>query len=133
MRGSRALSVNTWPNCGGTWHYQPKLLEMLQHHAEQERAINYMHPDAIEFFDSLPPVVTAFRGCDRDRVLGLSWSISQVIAKQFADGHLHPVLATAKIPRRAIFAVGVGRLEFEIIIDPKYLRKLKLRAIKSHR
>lgn len=122
--------LNTWPNCGGTWPYQPKLLDMLRHHADQERAINYMHPAAIEFFDALPPVVTAFRGCDRDRVLGLPWSISQGIAKQFADDHLHPVLATAKIGRRAIFAVSGDRLEFEIIVDPKYLRKLKLRAVK---
>jgi len=61
--------------------------------------------------------------------LDFHWSMSQKIAKQFAD----PVLATARIHRSAIFAVCIGRLEFEIIVDPKYLRKIQLRAIKSHR
>jgi hypothetical protein len=121
--------LNTWPNCGGTWPYQPKLLEMLRHHAAQESAINYMHPGATAFFHALPPMVTAFRGCGRGHVLGLSWSMDQKIAKQFAD----PVLATARIRRSAVLAVCVGRLEFEIIVDPKYLRGIQLEAIKSHR
>jgi hypothetical protein len=102
---------------------------MLRHHAEQETAaIDYMQPAALQFFDKLPPVVTAFRGCDRDRVLGLSWSPSLRLAKQYADAkHLSdPVLATAKIRWSAIFAVCIEE-NCEIVVDPKCLRELQLK------
>ena len=89
---------------------------------------DYMHPGATAFFHALPPMITAFRGCGRGHVLGISWSMDRKIAKQFAD----PVLATARIRRDAVLAVCIGRLEFEIIVDPKYLRGIQLEAIKPH-
>jgi hypothetical protein len=87
-----------------------------------------MQPAAIQFFDELPPVVTAFRGCDRDRVLGLSWSPSLRLASRYAGAeHLSdPVIATAKIRRSSIFAVCIEE-NCEIVVDPKHLRELRLR------
>ena len=126
-----SVFLNAWPGTCGSWPYQPKLLKMLRHHADQEPAIHYMQPAAIHFFDELPPVVTAFRGCDRDRVLGLSWSPSLRVADAYANAeHLSdPVLATAKIRRSAFFAVCIEE-NCEIIVDPKYLRQLQLRVVK---
>jgi hypothetical protein len=121
--------LNTWFSCAGSWPYQPKLLDMLRQHAQQEPATNYMHPAVTEFFEGLPPVVTAFRGCGRGRVLGLSWSPSQRIANLYAGAHLsHPVIATAKVPRSAIFAVFVGS-NCEIVVDPQYLREVQFEAV----
>jgi hypothetical protein len=129
-----SVFLNAWPGTCGSWPYQPRLLEMLRHHAEQEPAIDYMQPAAIEFFDELPPVVTAFRGCDCNRVLGLSWSPSLRLAKQYADReHLSdPVIATAKIRRSSIFAVCIEE-NCEIVVDPKCLRELQLRVVKPQR
>jgi hypothetical protein len=118
--------LNIWPSICGSWPYQPKLLEMLRYHADQEPAIHYMRPLAIQFFDELPPVVDVFRGCDRGRVLGLSWSPSQRLARGYAAAkHLsHPLLARAKIRRSAIFAVCIGEGDCEIVVDPKHLRQI---------
>ena len=120
--------LNAWPGTCGSWPYQPELLEMLRAHAEQDPAIDYMQPPAKQFFDELPPVVTAFRGCDRDRVLGISWSPSLRLANLYAyREHLSdPVIATAKIRRSSIFAVCIEE-NCEIVVDPKCLRELRLK------
>ena len=125
--------LNTWPNCDQTWPFQKKLLRMLRHHAGQEPAINYMHPGANEFFSLLPPMVIVFRGFPAGCSLGVSWTTTQNVAKQFALEHsgrrLNQVLATAKINKQHIFAVCVERGESEIILDPKYLQELQLSAL----
>jgi hypothetical protein len=118
--------LNTWPGTCGSWCYQPKILEKLRYHAEEEPAIHYMQPAAIQFFDELPPVVDAFRGCDRGRVPGLSWSPSQRLANGYAAKKhlLHPLLERAKIRRSAIFAVCIEEGNCEIVVDPKHLRQI---------
>ena len=92
-----------------------------------------MHPGANEFFSLLPPMVIVFRGCAAGCSLGVSWTTTQNIAKQFALEHsgrrLNQVLATAKINKKHIFAVCVERGESEIILDPKYLQELQLSAL----
>jgi hypothetical protein len=128
--------LHTWPNCGQTWPFQKTLLRMFRHHADQDSAINYMHPAANEFFSLLPPMVIVFRSCAAGCSRGVSWTTTQNIAKQFALEHsgrrLNRVLATAKVNKKHIFAVCVERGESEIIVDPKYLQELQLSALAAN-
>ena len=78
-------------------------------------------------------MVTPRGGVLADCSLGVSWTTTQNVAKQFALEHsgrrLNQVLATAKIDKKHIFAVCVERGESEIILDPKYLQELQLSAL----
>jgi hypothetical protein len=44
-----------------------------------------------EALDALPDVITVFRGCSRDRINGLSWSLDRETARSFAIGGHHDV------------------------------------------
>jgi hypothetical protein len=65
-------------------------------------------------------------------VNGLSWSIDPVKAMEFAVGHRSipvpdPVLVTAKIKRKDIFAVMTERGESEIICAPSKILSIDRR------
>jgi len=120
--------LNTWPNCDHTWPYRLEVQRMLRHYAAQEPARNYMDPINVEFLDSLPPVVTAFRGCARSRIRGISWTLEESVARKFAGASSNEkqnrVLATARIPKDAVFAACIDRGECEIIVDPERLLRV---------
>ncbi len=128
--------LNAWPGCL-SWRFRKRFIRMLRHHAEQEPAVNYMHPAAAEFFNSLPQTMIAFRGCAAECSRGLSWSTDQNVAKQFAVEHFgrssNQVLATAKIHKKHIFAVCVEEGLSEIIVDPMYMQDVHLSAMPTAR
>ncbi len=91
--------------------------------------LKFLEPDARGFFDSLPDLVTIYRGCNRSRVRGISWTTDRAVAEAFWRGHRNirwpdPVLAEAFVPKEAVFAPFVGRQESELVIDPRRLRRL---------
>jgi hypothetical protein len=63
------------------------------------------------------------------RIRGVSWTTERKIAEQYAAGHLNfevpnPVVATAQIDRKNVFAYDHGQDEYEVIVNPKGLRSL---------
>ena len=71
------------------------------------------------------------RGCSRPRVRGVSWTTDRAVAKTFARGHRgirlpEPVVATAMVPKAAIFATFTERNESEIVLDPRRLRRVRI-------
>jgi len=83
------------------------------------------------FYDSLPDEVAVYRGCSRPRMSAISWTTDRQVADIFARGHRgirvpDPVIASAVIPKSAIFTVVTSRNESEVIVDPRRLRKLAL-------
>jgi hypothetical protein len=75
------------------------------------------------------PGLQVFRGCSRARVCGIAWTMERTIAEGFARGHRgirvpDPVVASALIPKDAIFFATDDRNENEIVLNPRRLRGL---------
>ncbi len=115
-----------YSGCDDTWYMRATLLERLR---EIGFGQPHKEPDDIAFFESLPDRVKVWRGCSASRVRGLSWTTARDTALRFARGHRmiqvpNPTLASAVIPKTAIFFVVTNRKESEIILDPRRLSRL---------
>lgn len=60
-----------WPNCDDTWALKDRLLIQLRNAAAAASMVPYYSDEQRTFFESLPEVVTIYRGCSRHRVAGL--------------------------------------------------------------
>jgi hypothetical protein len=112
-----------WPSCGVSFH-QDELLKLLRRNAP---AHPFFNAGQAAFFEALPPTVTIFRGCSRDRRHGLSWSTSHKIADELGR-YLHgygitvPIeVVTSRVRREDIIAVFSDDGAQEILIDPTML------------
>jgi hypothetical protein len=127
--------MNEWSICDATWECHRALLRTLRWFARQQPASCHFTPEQSEFYDALTPVVRVFRGGERDRIRGVSWTTSRNVAKNFARGLRgpavqDPVIATAEIPKEHIFFVNLDRNESETVLDPRRLRKLDVEQYK---
>lgn len=116
-----------WPTADASWEWRTIMKDFLDHHSP---AAPFLDGKDKEFFDGLPGVVTVYRGCSSDRVRGLAWTTDIEIARQFARGHRQievpsPVVATAQIPKAAIYTVTMDRNEYEVVLNYRRLRRLK--------
>jgi hypothetical protein len=80
-----------------------------------------MEPEARRFYDSLTPIVTLYRGANRDSGKGLSWTLDLETAKGFAQGHRmlfnpHPTIFTARVRKSSIAFCCVDREESECVL-----------------
>ena len=117
-----------WPCCDETFNQRGKLLSLL---AERGTAAPFLEGRDRDFYEGLPDNVRIYRGCSVERVRGLSWTIDRAVAAAFARGHRginvpNAVVATAVIPREAIFTVATDREEQEVVIDWRRLQQVKL-------
>jgi len=70
-------------------------------------------------YNSLPDLVTVYRGNDAQRIVGLSWSTKLEVAESFARGHrvtnnANPVVATTTIAKSEIISCSNrGRMVFQ--------------------
>jgi len=120
-----------WNIFDDTWQFMPRLLRALRRNATQAPPYTQMPRVSAKIFDTLPDDVQVFRGCSRERVAGLSWSLSRDVATQFAHGHRglvvpHPVIAEATISKRAIFALMTSRAERELVLEPDKLTHIQV-------
>ncbi|MGB0609256.1 MAG: hypothetical protein ACPGNR_12680 [Paracoccaceae bacterium] len=74
------------------------------------------------WWDALPNRFFVYRGCEADRIEGLSWSIDRKVAEIFAKGHRglklqNPVIARAKINKSDVWFATNEREEQEIVWD----------------
>jgi hypothetical protein len=119
-----------WPNCDDTSALKGQLLSQLQRAASAATPIQHYSDEQRAFFESLPQVVTVYRGCSRQRIAGISWTTEAEIAIQFAHGHRQipvpdPVIVTAEIDKNDILAVFTDRSENEIICTPSRILKIE--------
>jgi len=116
-----------WPTSDNTWYCRRDIKMLLD---EREPAGPFLKGADKEFYDSLPDLVTVYRGCSSSRVRGLAWTTDLDIARRFARGHRQidvpsPVVATANVPKEAIYTVTTDRNEFEVVLNWRRLRNLK--------
>lgn len=89
----------------------------------------YLERDDLEFFDSLPEVVTIFRGSSPSRKRGMAWTTNEQVAEGFAHGHRgmrvpNGTIFTAKVGKADILSVATDREEFEVLVDPASLARV---------
>ena len=89
-----------------------------------------MEEDELEVYNSLPEMVTVYRGVtsyNNKKLKVLSWTIDTEVAKWFANrfqgkGQVY----TATISKKHILAYFGGRGEQEVVVDPSKLKDIKL-------
>ena len=117
----------TWLACDNSYRLRNRLLKVLSSRDSESRSTNYLPQDAKDFFDQLPNPFTAFRVCSKARVLGISWTTSETLAEDRAAGNgmtacRNPSLATASVPKSAVFGVYRGDKGVELAINPRRVR-----------
>jgi hypothetical protein len=80
-----------------------------------------MGPEARRLYDGLPPMITLYRGGDRQSGKGLSWTLDVETAKGFARGHRglfnpNPTIFTARVRKSSVAFVCVDREESECVL-----------------
>jgi hypothetical protein len=119
-----------WNICDDTWLIRTWWSDVLRYHSRVAPARRFMvRSEDKALFDCLPARIEIFRGCNVNRVRGLSWTTKRKIAEGFAHGHRgirveEPVVATAIIPREAVFTAIDNREESELVVNPRRLAKL---------
>lgn len=87
----KATDAIFWPVVMRTW----SSFDAIPHHLYQRRfkslrsswSPDYMEDEARASYDSLPAEFTAYRGGDSSRDFGLSWTLQEATAHEFARGH----------------------------------------------
>jgi hypothetical protein len=114
--------------CDAPWPYRSYLAAELRDAIIKVPLIDLLEPPERAFYSALPHLVPVWRGCERGRVRGLSWTTDRMVAEGFALGkrcrNAHPTLIHAEIPKQHIFGVFLGRKESELALDPRRLRIL---------
>jgi hypothetical protein len=135
MEGSRCLwrFLDSGNACDSPWPWRSILASELRRARAKVDLIDLLGPEATAYFAALPEIVSVWRGCQRGRERGLSWTTDRTIAEGFASGkrciNSEPTLVSAKIQKWHIFAVFLDRKESEIVLDPRRLRNLRAEAL----
>ena len=78
----------------------------------------------------LPDEFTVWRGVShREGVTGLSWTINRDVAIWFAHRTGEPHIATGRVSKSDVLAMFMGGKEFEIVVFPNEVRRLKVKAL----
>ena len=115
-----------WCSSDNTWNHQAQLcFAMVLHARTRQRYI----PAEKQPPDDWPKFVKVWRGCSRERVQSVSWTLDRTVAEEFVRGHRgiavpNPVLASAEIHKTAIYFVENEREEQEVVLDPSELRSI---------
>jgi hypothetical protein len=113
-----------WDTCDNTWAYRADMRFLMLLHQNTRRQFV---PSDQQVPRHLPSLIPIWRGCSRRRVKGFSWSLNRSVAEGFARGHReirvpNAVIASANIPKRAVYFVANERKEEELVINPAKLR-----------
>jgi len=125
-----ALFLEYWSICDAPWGpWCPLLAKMLRYTLKHVSLPQCLPEEAREQFNALPPEIEIYRGCQRYRERGLSWTTDLNVAQKFARGvrccNSVPTLVSARIPKQHIFGVFTDRDESEIVVDYRRLRRLR--------
>jgi hypothetical protein len=108
-------------SCGVHWPNRLLLARLLRGTRDEVDLRDLLEQRARSFYDSLPEIVTVWRGCERGRERGLFWTTNRMTARRFAGNNAQPTLVKARIPKHHILAVFVDNEEDEIVLYPKAL------------
>jgi len=119
----RLVKMN-WSSCDDFYDLTPHFYNMFNDYYAAGGKIEDAIPDEDkEWWASLPNTLTIYRGCSRERIGGLSWTLDRKVAEQFARGHRNkkvedPVIAETKVEKRWVWFATNAREEQEIVFCP---------------
>jgi hypothetical protein len=122
--------LEVWPNCDDTWAHKEAILRCLRPEESSDSCLQYFSPAVQGFIETLPDVITVYRGCSRSRANGLSWTLDPEVARSFATGHRNirvndPVIVTAEVEKKSILAPFLDdRCEAELLCEPTRITKI---------
>jgi hypothetical protein len=119
-----------WPNCDDTWCVRDGLLELLQRCEDEASGLDFLPAEARAAYEALPDPARVFRGAEREKIKGISWTTDRKIAAGFAHGHrlievADPVIATGLVPKWAVYGVCTDRGEADVVLDPQNVDELE--------
>lgn len=104
-----------WSRCDNIREYRDDLQLILGTGQVPEM----MTTEELEFYQSLPSIVTIYRGCSFQLRDGASWSVDRNVANSFPFLNRYrvadPVLITATVRKNNIVAIKLDRDEVEVI------------------
>jgi len=119
MKRAELLTLlgENWSSCDYIFEYQREIRALFK---DRYPIRELMNEEEQRYYDSLPDLVTCFRGADPRRIQGLCWSLNRDVANAFPflqryNSHPRPLLATGQVAKRDIIAVKLDRGEEEII------------------
>ena len=123
-----------WGNmCDAPWAFRSTLADQLRSAIARVELCDFLEPEERAFYSELPSLIAIWRGCERGRERGLSWTTNRTVAEGFAQGkrciNANPTLVSAAIPKQHIFGVFLDRDEWEVTVDPRRLRRFQSRAV----
>jgi len=124
-----ALFLRYWSICDAPWPWRSLLADVLRYTLMHVSLTECLSEEARALLDSLPPEIGIYRGCQKSRERGLSWTCDIKVAEGFAKGkrccNSIPTLVSAVIPKQHVFGVFTNRNESEIVVDYRRLRRLR--------
>lgn len=127
--------VRNWPMCDLAAPWNDRVLELMRKNAP---ALPYLDEVQNEEYTNLPPGFEVWRGADRSTVRHFSWTTDPKKAEFFAvhrrgAAFPDPVVAHAFISKAHVFYFEIARGEFEVLLDPRRLRKLTVESIRQNK
>jgi len=109
-----------WCSCDDNWRLMPEIRHRLQA-AKEIDFRQFLIQEDRQWFDGLPDRLKVYRGCERGREHGLSWTVDPDVAQSFARGHRGVTNAelrvvACEIDKRDVLFATNERLEFELLI-----------------
>ncbi len=99
-----------------------------------------MDSKELKYLEKLPDEIPIFRGCPSNKTSGISWTTEEAKALWFAERYNFKVkkppfdkdcvVVSGVIAKSDILAVFLNRNEFEIVVDPKKVKRKKQTTIK---
>jgi hypothetical protein len=122
-----AMFLSYRSRCDAPWSWRSHIAEALRHALRLVTLAEVLGSDEWEWFRALPDEIIVYRGCERGRERGLSWTTEIEVALKFAQGRRYinriPTLMSAIIPKQHVFGVFLARNESEVAVDPRRLRR----------
>lgn len=126
-----AVVCEVWCSSDNTWNHEAQLhFAMVIHARTRHRYV----PAEMLPPDDWPKFVKVWRGCSRERVLSVAWTLDKEVAEEFARGRRgivvsDAVLASAEIHKSAIYFVENEREEQEVVLEPSELRSIVINDV----
>jgi hypothetical protein len=101
----------------------PRIISLF----EQAKIDLLMTEEEVKIYKDLPESVTIFRGLqdNRAKLRGLSWTTKREVAEWFAKRWKKGTLYQAEINKKHIFMFTNERSEYECVVNPRHLKKVK--------
>lgn len=123
------LLGNEWAGCDNIWRHRRKFARLLRTRYPGWPIRDAMTAGDVAYWETLPRVVTVWRGCYRHNIAGFAWSTDRATAAgfPFLSRYWHPdkqpLLIEGKVARDRIAFVKVGRKEQEVITLPRFVTR----------